>query len=312
VTIALAMIAGGEDPVGDGLEHAIGSARDHVDEVCLWANGPSADRVVELAERLNARPGNDALVGAERLREVVARAEAADADIAWLYWDRYATERYGWWPTVVRGGTGRWQGVVHECWRRPGIDRWRHGVGQAGSVHVHPAMLRVVHRDRTPVKWKYLRLLEVAARDPERTPWALAALAHDLIGMDNERVLELLEAQLDGGYDDCEGTFNSYRADNLKSLALLHENIGDPRSAVRYRADWDAYTRKLTDSLGRRAEFLLQLGDEATVKRWAATPPDQVTDVLLPAPPTTVSNVGRNDPCWCGNGKKFKRCHGAS
>ena len=22
--------------------------------------------------------------------------------------------------------------------------------------------------------------------------------------------------------------------------------------------------------------------------------------------------LGRNDPCWCGSGKKFKRCHGAS
>jgi preprotein translocase subunit SecA len=21
--------------------------------------------------------------------------------------------------------------------------------------------------------------------------------------------------------------------------------------------------------------------------------------------------VGRNDPCWCGSGRKFKRCHGA-
>jgi hypothetical protein len=21
--------------------------------------------------------------------------------------------------------------------------------------------------------------------------------------------------------------------------------------------------------------------------------------------------VGRNDPCWCGSGKKFKKCHGA-
>ncbi|HEX9654043.1 MAG TPA: SEC-C metal-binding domain-containing protein, partial [bacterium] len=19
--------------------------------------------------------------------------------------------------------------------------------------------------------------------------------------------------------------------------------------------------------------------------------------------------IGRNDPCWCGSGKKFKRCH---
>jgi preprotein translocase subunit SecA len=22
-------------------------------------------------------------------------------------------------------------------------------------------------------------------------------------------------------------------------------------------------------------------------------------------------NLGRNDPCWCGSGKKFKKCHGA-
>ena len=21
--------------------------------------------------------------------------------------------------------------------------------------------------------------------------------------------------------------------------------------------------------------------------------------------------TGRNDPCWCGSGKKFKKCHGA-
>ncbi|HEX4857852.1 MAG TPA: SEC-C metal-binding domain-containing protein [Usitatibacteraceae bacterium] len=20
--------------------------------------------------------------------------------------------------------------------------------------------------------------------------------------------------------------------------------------------------------------------------------------------------IGRNDPCWCGSGKKFKHCHG--
>ena len=24
-----------------------------------------------------------------------------------------------------------------------------------------------------------------------------------------------------------------------------------------------------------------------------------------------TEQIGRNDPCWCGSGKKFKRCHGA-
>jgi hypothetical protein len=27
--------------------------------------------------------------------------------------------------------------------------------------------------------------------------------------------------------------------------------------------------------------------------------------------PGTLSRVGRNDPCPCGSGQKFKRCHGA-
>jgi preprotein translocase subunit SecA len=24
-----------------------------------------------------------------------------------------------------------------------------------------------------------------------------------------------------------------------------------------------------------------------------------------------LENIGRNDPCWCGSGKKYKKCHGA-
>ena len=27
--------------------------------------------------------------------------------------------------------------------------------------------------------------------------------------------------------------------------------------------------------------------------------------------PADASKLGRNDPCWCGSGKKFKRCHGS-
>jgi preprotein translocase subunit SecA len=23
-----------------------------------------------------------------------------------------------------------------------------------------------------------------------------------------------------------------------------------------------------------------------------------------------IDQIGRNDPCWCGSGKKFKKCHG--
>ena len=46
--------------------------------------------------------------------------------------------------------------------------------------------------------------------------------------------------------------------------------------------------------------------------------PDGDEDEVLRAPPPVEQRrvdqehqVGRNDPCWCGSGKKYKRCHGA-
>ncbi|HEY7892132.1 MAG TPA: preprotein translocase subunit SecA [Solirubrobacteraceae bacterium] len=38
-----------------------------------------------------------------------------------------------------------------------------------------------------------------------------------------------------------------------------------------------------------------------------APPPRQVEQRVL----DSEHQLGRNDPCWCGSGKKFKRCHGA-
>ena len=30
-----------------------------------------------------------------------------------------------------------------------------------------------------------------------------------------------------------------------------------------------------------------------------------------PQPVRSATKIGRNDPCWCGSGKKYKKCHGA-
>lgn len=37
---------------------------------------------------------------------------------------------------------------------------------------------------------------------------------------------------------------------------------------------------------------------------------DEVTRAFITFRPDQVKNVGRNDPCPCGSGEKFKRCHG--
>ena len=28
-----------------------------------------------------------------------------------------------------------------------------------------------------------------------------------------------------------------------------------------------------------------------------------------PTPPDSARKLGRNKPCWCGSGKKYKTCH---
>jgi preprotein translocase subunit SecA len=39
-----------------------------------------------------------------------------------------------------------------------------------------------------------------------------------------------------------------------------------------------------------------------------APPPEAVETVVKDE---REKDIGRNDPCWCGSGKKFKKCHGA-
>ena len=43
----------------------------------------------------------------------------------------------------------------------------------------------------------------------------------------------------------------------------------------------------------------------------AVGPPQNGDDVIETKVNTEHENIGRNDPCWCGSGKKFKKCHGA-
>ena len=65
-----------------------------------------------------------------------------------------------------------------------------------------------------------------------------------------------------------------------------------------------------------RSDLHYQHADAATLEALAASagPDDEQIEAMPVVEQRTVDqerNVGRNDPCWCGSGKKFKRCHGA-
>jgi hypothetical protein len=49
-------------------------------------------------------------------------------------------------------------------------------------------------------------------------------------------------------------------------------------------------------------------GGKAQIKQPNAPDPD----ALVPIVKEQHEKIGRNEPCWCGSGKKFKLCHGAA
>jgi preprotein translocase subunit SecA len=66
-----------------------------------------------------------------------------------------------------------------------------------------------------------------------------------------------------------------------------------------------AVTTQLLPGLQPRTptDVQLQKGDETVSTGASARAPGQ---------PPHGQKIGRNDPCWCGSGKKFKRCHGTA
>jgi preprotein translocase subunit SecA len=38
--------------------------------------------------------------------------------------------------------------------------------------------------------------------------------------------------------------------------------------------------------------------------------PEEVAPPVQQRRVEAAEQIGRNDPCWCGSGKKFKKCHG--
>jgi preprotein translocase subunit SecA len=69
---------------------------------------------------------------------------------------------------------------------------------------------------------------------------------------------------------------------------------------------------------GPHGGYTYEHADAATLEALAAgagPQTDEPQELSMPVVEQRVvdpeKNVGRNDPCWCGSGKKYKRCHGA-
>jgi len=57
------------------------------------------------------------------------------------------------------------------------------------------------------------------------------------------------------------------------------------------------------------ADVIAAAGSSASATALAA--PSTSPLAVQPQAVNEHRDIGRNDPCWCGSGKKYKRCHGA-
>jgi preprotein translocase subunit SecA len=77
---------------------------------------------------------------------------------------------------------------------------------------------------------------------------------------------------------------------------------------IRSASELDQASESMNEDLAKLSDVQYQHADaDAAI----SSAPDLADVELTPAPLRTGPKVGRNDPCPCGSGKKYKSCHGA-
>ena len=109
--------------------------------------------------------------------------------------------------------------------------------------------------------------------------------------------------------------------EHLTEVDDLRRGIGlrgyaqeDPLNAFKREAFklYDEFQGLIRVSIGRSILRVSVVQQEAPRPKIVATSTTSTTSAPAPkAPSATASGVGRNDPCPCGSGKKYKKCHGA-
>ena len=87
------------------------------------------------------------------------------------------------------------------------------------------------------------------------------------------------------------------------------------RAEAEVRAEEEAYRRRV-EALQRQMQMSAPGGDKTEDGAPAGPTPEQVLVARRAAAPALQrrnrAKIGRNDPCWCGSGKKYKACHMAA
>jgi preprotein translocase subunit SecA len=192
----------------------------------------------------------------------------------------------------------------------------------------------VLNRQRTVIYGKRLKILEASEKNAVRP-----ILAEALQNYVNFMAARIAERSLDNQNEDKDGEIKKLRdklaalpeqlepertlvvgqhlvrildslwVDHLENLEALRESVnirayGQHDPIVEYRREASGLFQQLNanfESLVFHTVFPILEIDLDKIKE---------SRKPAPQPPPNAKNIGRNDPCPCGSGKKFKKCHG--
>lgn len=165
-----------------------------------------------------------------------------------------------------------------------------------------------------------------------------AIKASDLQGKSPEQMVEFIYAEVQARYNEKEELLTPERMREFEKVILLRsidtkwidhiDAMDQLRQGIHLRAygqtdplreyqqegfamfeDMVAAVREDVAKYAMKAEIRSNLQREEVAKGQAVNPKEEAAPKKK-APIRKAENIGRNDPCPCGSGKKFKNCHG--
>ena len=114
-------------------------------------------------------------------------------------------------------------------------------------------------------------------------------------------------------------TIDLFWVEHLEMMEYLRGSVnlrayGQRDPLVEYKKDGLRFFRDMEVSIARQiGEFIIALNLES-IGSFKTAPIEIGAKELSDTSRSVISQkpeVGRNDPCWCGSGKKYKKCHGS-
>jgi hypothetical protein len=199
-------------------------------------------------------------------------------------------------------------------------------LGEIGDTRALPALARFLPLDDDSLsgsaRWAFQRIalhrpeavLEfIREAIPAAEPIEIGVLAQQVCLMPDapERKETLLA--MSGRVPDFSWEDRAIAAVAMIVSAHVMEGLDSPLAASieqRYDADFTPQARRELKDLRSQLKDvapLLQEPDETSIYDLCCTafePVEEDEPFVRPGP-----KIGRNDPCWCGSGKKYKKCH---